>query len=195
MRLRQEVVNVLLAQALADQGLAAVPEQVIRAAEEGRTHLPDVIVDFRGLRLAIEGEFAHVQDAEHRAIEKALQRVERGIAHIGVAAIYPSELADILFEEGRTRLAAAQIRFAVLTELPDVPSLTDGGLDDLAEGLHHAYEQLSKDEALHRALQLLQGGVERFVSSLREKGGITGRLAEALGIVDPDPLPGEGEDE
>ncbi len=52
---RQEVLNVLLAQLLHERGLVAAPEQVLRRPEEA-VAMPDVLVDFQGLRMAIEGE-------------------------------------------------------------------------------------------------------------------------------------------
>jgi len=53
---RQEVLNVILAQLLQERGLVAAPEEILRQPTKER-RLPDVIIDFQGLRLAIEAEF------------------------------------------------------------------------------------------------------------------------------------------
>lgn len=47
---KQEVINVVLAQLLTERGLMASPEAILRGATV------DVLVSFRGLQLAIEGE-------------------------------------------------------------------------------------------------------------------------------------------
>src|SRR5438093_9827461 len=85
---RQEVLNVLVAQLLQDRGLVAAPEQIISRLDLRSRRMPDVLVDFQGLRLAIESEYAS-RGAEDKASKAALRRVEEGIAHVGMALIYP----------------------------------------------------------------------------------------------------------
>ena len=51
---RQEVLNVLFAQLLEERGLVAAPEQIISRLDLRTRRMPDVLVDFQGLRLAIE---------------------------------------------------------------------------------------------------------------------------------------------
>ena len=91
--IRQEVLNVLLAQLLQERGLEFAPEQIIKDPS-GFRRMPDVIVDFQGLRLAIEGEFAS-PTARDRASKSANQRVEDGIAHMGMALVYPPALREM----------------------------------------------------------------------------------------------------
>ncbi|MBM3473439.1 MAG: hypothetical protein FJX75_09240 [Armatimonadetes bacterium] len=182
MRLRQEVVNVVLAECLQDAGLTAVPEQIIRAAASGDVRLPDVIVDFQGLRLAIEGEFATTPDAEAKAIAKATSRVEEGLAHLGIGVVYPAEAASWTFPELRERLPHARLAFGVASELPERPSLTEGDVGHLGEGLRRAYETLVEDEALQRAVAVLEVAVDEWVRALQGQPGSTGRYAAVLGI-------------
>ncbi len=196
MRLRQEVVNVLLAQSLQDRGLAAVPEQIVVAAATGALRMPDVIADLQGLRLAIEGEFASTEHATELALRKATERVVEGIAHVGIGVVYPDELAHATFEQARAQLPAARLRFAVATEVPDEPEVVEGGLDDLTEALRRAYEQLVADEAVTRAVAALESGLERFAEALRGQTAVSEKLAAVLGVVDPAPGdPGWGGDD
>ncbi len=95
---RQEVVNTVLAQVLQQRGLIAAPELILPTPLTGRTALPDVIVDFNGLRLAIEAEFSSTRNAERAAYDAAQERVENGIAHIGMAVIYPVDFRTLDFE-------------------------------------------------------------------------------------------------
>jgi hypothetical protein len=184
-RLRQEVVNVVLAECLQDAGLAAVPEQIIRAAASGQVRLPDVIVDFEGLRLAIEGEFATTPDAEAKAVNKATERVEEGLAHVGIGVVYPAEAASWAFEELRRRLPESRLVFAVATELPGAPSLVEGTVEHLCEALRRAYDTLIEDEALQRAVAVLEVAIDRWVSALRPQPGSTARCARVLGVWGP----------
>ena len=47
---RQEVLNVILAQLLQERGLVAAPEEILKTPTKER-RLPDVLIDFQGLRL------------------------------------------------------------------------------------------------------------------------------------------------
>jgi hypothetical protein len=80
---RQEVLNVLLAQLLQERGIISAPESIISLGVKPKRNMPDIIVDFNGLRTVIEGEVADQADAQSRALAAARKRVETGIAHIG----------------------------------------------------------------------------------------------------------------
>ena len=64
---RQEVLNVILAQLLQDRGIVSVPEGIIKSIDN-RRRMPDVLVDFLGLRMMIEGEVSDQRDAEEQAL-------------------------------------------------------------------------------------------------------------------------------
>ncbi|MBI3462468.1 MAG: hypothetical protein HY000_05320 [Planctomycetes bacterium] len=188
---RQEVVNVLLAQLLQERELIAAPEQVLRLAATG-TRLPDVLVDFQGLRLAIEAEYATAENAKKAAYDKASQRVEQGIAHIGMAVVYPSRLRTAAFARLRAELAKAPLLFTIVTEsdvtdgfLFTTGKFERGTLDDLIDSLRRSYEQLVKDETLERAVQMLETHIETFITALAVQPATTQRLAQALGVRDP----------
>lgn len=178
--------------------------------------MPDVLVDFEGLRLAIEGEIASgtaTKTAERKAAKSATQRVEQGVAHIGVAVVYPSAVADSDFSEMKKKLSRAPLRFAIITEAetintgqPDLPyaepaksqmevAFIDGRLDDLGESLRRAYEQLVKDEVLERAVLLLEAGIEGFRKAMSSQPAATDRCAEALGIQELPAVGGKRDDD
>ena len=182
MRLRQEVINVELARLLQDRGLAAVPEQIIRGAASQSTRLPDVIIDLQGLRVAIEGEYATTAQAQQRATQKARERVEEGIAHMGIGVVYPSGLEQTAHARLKSELSRAILSFSIVTELPDEPPVYQGNADSLAEALRQVYEELSQDDAVSRAVAVLEAGIERFASSVATQRGSVGRLAATLGV-------------
>lgn len=191
---RQEVLNVLLAQLLQERGMVAAPEQVLRPPT-GETKLPDVLVDFRGLRLIIEAEFASVAGAKERAYRKAHERVEQGIAHIGVAVVYPPGLKGEAYETQKAELARARMQFAVLTEVSITPfpqlelfPVSDkapwfaGTIEQLIESLGRCYDQLVKDETLARAAALVEASIEWFLMAMHSQPASPERLAGVVGV-------------
>lgn len=193
---RQEVVNVVLAQVLGDRGLVALPEQILTSAR-GTVQLPDVLIDFRGLRMAIEAEFASSPNSATRAYSKAAQRVEDGIAHIGVAIVYPTRLRHTGFGRLKESLEQSTLKFAVVTEIQSpetqlhlfdegafTPQYLTGKVDDLVDVLTRSYDQLVQDDTLERAVQVMHVAMEFVVESMRSQPASTDRVAMALGIRD-----------
>jgi hypothetical protein len=188
---RQEVLNVILAQLLKERGLVAAPEEILQRPTRER-RLPDVIVDFQGLRLAIEAEFG----AQNRRIawEKACKRVQEAIAHIGVAVVYPTRLKTVAFDRLNSELQRCTLQFAVFTEAnePDgqrllfkrevEPSFSRGTVDDLGNAIRRSYDQLVRDDTLGRAVQLLETVIGSFMAALESQPATTGRLTRTLGI-------------
>ncbi len=182
---RQEVFNVLLAQLLHERGVVSTPESIIKGVLEQGWRAPDIIVDFFGLRLAIEGEVADQPGAEERALASTRTRVEEGIAHVGVAAIYPEDLRRVEFSELKSRMETSELRVAIITESEE-SGFTNGNVDYLESSLRQTFEQLIHEDIVGRAAALLDAGVERFASVVTIKPGALGRLAEEFGIR---PLP------
>lgn len=193
---RQEVLNVLVARLLKERGIIAAPEQILRDPF-GSRRMPDVLVDFQGLRLVIEGEFAS-NSAKQKASKSALKRVEDGIAHIGMALIYPSSLRQYAPDITRLEKALAEepLEFAVITEsetlqsqlaLPELlekekvlVQFARGNLSALADALRSAYQLLLQDRVLERAIEVLNNGIGEFLYSLKPQAATTARFAAAL---------------
>lgn len=87
---REEVFNVLLALLLHRRNVVTAPEQSLNFAFQEQRAIPDVLVSFQGLRTAIEGKVADTSNAKQISLNQAQDRVDNGIAHIGIAVIYPS---------------------------------------------------------------------------------------------------------
>lgn len=200
MALRQEVLNVLLAELLQERGLVAVPEQVLKQPLKS-VSLPDVIVDCQGLRLAIEAEFAMNAAAQKAAYESARERVEQAIAHVGIAIVYPKKLRSVSFDKAKSALETSKLQYAIVTEAgvthpqmqlllfpltEEAPEFSVGTVNDLADLLHRSYEQLVKDETLDQAVNLLEMSIGSFLTLLQIQPATTGRLASALSVEPPD---------
>jgi len=184
MPVRQEVLNVLLAQLLQERGLIAAPEEILQSVGKRRRHMPDVLVDLQGLRLVIEGDFANRSAAKREVVRQTRERVDEGVAHIGTAVLYPKSLRNITFKVAKEKLATAILQFAVITEMPDTPSFTEGDVDDLADALRRAYGQLVEDRVLEKAVSLIGHGIDGFTKALSSQPATVERFATALGVRD-----------
>jgi hypothetical protein len=179
---RQEVLNVLLAQLLQQRGLVSAPEKILKATSaDGRRHMPDVLVLYRGLRLAIEGEIGRGPEAFDKSRASALNRVVQGIAHIGVAVVYPLDSINDEFDTMRSRLSKCELHTAIVTESSDT-GFTTCNVDGLVEILSRVFDELVQENAVTRAVAALDAGIDRFEVAIQSSDGIAIRLAEALGI-------------
>lgn len=181
---RQEALNVYMAALLSRRGLVALPEQRLPHA------LPDVLVSFRGLRLIIEGEVDDQPGAEARAWQKAVERVDKGLAHLALALVYPHALRHTLPDETLRALENATLRFSVCTApASDSPHWCEGTVDLLHATLENAYSLLASEDEVRAAVELLTSGINTLANALFGLGVSDERLAIPLGIspsaVDP----------
>jgi len=178
---RQEVFNVLLAQLLQERGVIAAPESVIHTSPTSNRKMPDVIVNFQGLRTVIEGEVDDQPNARDKAVASVGKRVEDGIAHIGVAVIYPAHLRKVVFTALKTSLSDCDLQIAIVTE-SEKTDFIRGDVNYLENALRRTFENLVKEDVVKNAVIALEAGIERFASVLSIRAGDVGRVAEALGI-------------
>ncbi|MFN4180635.1 MAG: hypothetical protein ACK4I8_10010, partial [Armatimonadota bacterium] len=174
---RQEVLNVKLAELLAQRGLVVLPEQRLPEA------LPDVLVIFRGLRLNIEGEVSDQVGAEQRAWGKASERVQRDIAHIAVALLYPPHLRRESLENLPHALERTILKFAVcIPPIPETPQWHEGDIDTLCQVLQTACEQLASEDDVQKAAAFLRDAIQFPSFEMLTSGVSVDRVAYPLGI-------------
>ncbi|MDD3581180.1 MAG: hypothetical protein PHW74_09185 [Desulfobacca sp.] len=178
---RQEVLNVILAQILQERGVVSVPESIISDVLVHRRRMPDVMIDFYGLRTVIEGEVGDRPAARERALNSARQRVEEGIAHIGIAVVYPSYLRQVEFDQLKPQLNDSQLEVAIFTESGE-RGFTSGSIDYLTTLLHQTLDQLIKQDVVAEAVAILDTGIDRVNAVVRETPGFISRAAQILGI-------------
>lgn len=179
---REEVFNVLLALLLHERGVVTAPEQSLRQAIEQRRHVPDVLVVYRGLRTVIEGKVADRAGADEKALEQARDRVNSGIAHIGIALLYPAAIRkEQSFGELQKAIAGYSYKIAVCSETGET-GWTEGGIDYLGDVLRGAFEQLVREDAVTKAVEALNAGLEQFASTVFVSPTTVKRSAEILGI-------------
>lgn len=178
---RQEVLNVILAQLLMERGIVTAPESIIAAGQKGDRRMPDVVVNYRGLRTAIEGEIGYRKSAKDRALKSAQARVEENIAHIGVAMVYPSRLRDIEFSKLKAAIGKGEMEIAIVTEGGPTEFVV-GDVNYLDSALRQAFQQLVQEDIVAQAVAALDGGIERFAATMAVCKGDLGRVAGCLGI-------------
>lgn len=182
---RQEVLNVVLAQILQERGVVSVPEKVVREvlSMPGKRRMPDVMVDFMGLRTVIEGEVDDQPDAKSRSLESAEKRVEEGIAHIGVAVIYPAFLRQLELGALKSQMAECHYEIAVVAESQfGERGFNHGDANYLAEVLRKTFDQLVKEDVVAQAVALLDAGIDKLAVAVRHCPGFATTAAQILGI-------------
>lgn len=180
---REEVLNVLLAQLLDEQGVVSAPEQSLKRVAQVR-RVPDVLVLFRGLRTAIEGKVDDHPTAADDVLRDARGRVEQGIAHIGVAVIYPAALRQIPFASVKSELSKTKLRIAICSEAGE-QGWTDGDTNYLGAMLRRTFDQLIEEDVVTQAVAALDAGVEVFTQAITASPAAIERSAEVLGIGEP----------
>jgi hypothetical protein len=179
---REEVFNVLLALLLHERGVISAPEQSFRQALQERRHVPDVLVVYHGLRTVIEGKVADKSAATEKALVQARDRVGSGVAHVGIALLYPAAIRKIpSFSELQGFLSSCTFKVAVCSETGET-GWTEGGLDYLADVLRGTFEQLIREDAVVKAVDVLDAGIDEFARLVFISPATINRAAEILGI-------------
>jgi hypothetical protein len=175
---RQEVFNVVLAQLLQERGVIAAPESIIKAGPERTRHMPDVIVTYQGLRTAIEAEVRSA-NAEQKALDSASRRVAEGIAHIGIAIVYPEHLRDVDFAHLKQELGRVELAIAVSSEAGST-GYSMGNVAYLERALRSTFEQLVREDVVAEAVARLDAAVDKFAGAALSYPGIWGRISLLL---------------
>lgn len=182
-RVREEVLNVLMAELLSERGLLSVPEIIRRSIRSSSRRLPDVTIgDIRGVRVVIEGRVDASSGVRESLIEDAARRVEEGIAPICLAILYPSSVRSAAsLSELRKNLANAQLTVNVVWE-GGRGDWASGSLDDLTDILRRSYELLTGEDMVAVAASELNEAIEVASESIAAAAGTPGKLRALLGI-------------
>ena len=180
-RYREEVFNVILALLLHERGVVTAPEQSFKEALTNQRHVPDVLVDFMGLRTVIEGKVDDQPNAREKALEQAQERVKQGIAHICLAVIYPATLRQIPFSDLIDALGKATFEVAVSSEAGE-RGWAEGGIDYVGDVLQLTLQQLQQEDVVTRVTEILKAGGCSFSRSVYSSPVVLQKAAEILGI-------------
>lgn len=185
-RVREEVVNVALADLLGSRGVISTPE--LRDVVKSKTRLPDVVVaHFQGLRVVLEGKVGAAKSTRDEVLHQARKRVEEGLAHISIAVVYPPSVANAgSFGDVRRSLEKSSLDVAICSEAR-TGSWISGGVDELAQVLRRTFDELVEEDVVAESVRDIEYAVEAFSQVALRAPGSLGRCAVALGIAPDDP--------
>ena len=179
---REEVLNIYLAELLQDRGIVSVPETITHQGKTRRRKMPDIVVDYTGLRVVLEGKVDDVPQAREQAFQAAQARIEQGIVQIGIAVVYPAHVRHA--SDVKSALAQCEFALAVITESKAFGYVT-GGIDYLKDTLDAAFYHLIQEDVVAEAVAVLDAAIDRFAYSIVTKMGVIHRLAKTLGLSQP----------
>lgn len=180
---REEVLNVILAEHLQDRGLLSLPETIIKAIAKRTKRLPDVtIADLFGVRIVIEGRLDKDEPTRHALVQLARQRVEEGISPICLAVLYPPELRSTSSLPAlKDAVGSAALTVRVVSEGSD-GEWTHTDVDGIASILRNSYELLVSEDVVVAAVEDLSSALEAASQIIASAPAAPGRLRERLGI-------------
>ena len=148
-RHREETLNTQLAILLSRFGVQADAETIQVSGRER----PDVLFTWRGLRVVIEGKFADHPQAREVVLGDARGRVQRGIAHIAAAVVYPSPLRQMATSELLDSLEPAVLAYCIVGENEETSAWFEGTPAALMDALRRTQEALARDDLVARIAQ------------------------------------------
>ena len=185
---REEVLNIELARLLSRRGLVSAPETIHHATDG--TRLPDVVVNFRGLRVFIEGKTDDVPNAREAVAAQARARVEGGLAHIAVGVVYPAHLRRVPFADLDAVMASAALEIQVQTEAGQGGWVRVSDVDELRGLLVRTYEQLVSEDVVEEAVALVEAGINAFARAVRAIPSGAERIRAVVNVGEPEGEPG-----
>jgi hypothetical protein len=182
-RVREEVLNVVLADLLDARGLLSIPESIRTSASGKGRKLPDVtIADLWGVRIVIEGRIGKNATVRDSLLRDAKKRVEQGISPICLAVLYPPGLRNV---ESLTLLRKELARTTLLVRAVTEGSEGEWGeatVDGLADTLRRSYELLVSEDVVVGAVEEIENSLDITSEIIAASPAAAPRLRMILGI-------------
>lgn len=193
---REEVINVLLADLLSERGLLSVPESIRRAVTGRGRRLPDItIADLWGVRIVIEGRIETELAVRDTLLRAATERVEEGISPICLAVLYPPDLRRIASLAAlRRTLARTRLVVRVVSEGTD-GDWAETTVDGLTDLLRRSYELLVREDVVTTAVQDLERAIEAASEIIAAAPATPARVRTLLGIPEEVGRPAKAEED
>ena len=134
---------------------------------------------WRGLRVIIEGKFADHPQAREVVLGDAQGRVQRGIANIAAAVVYPTPLRQIPTSVLLESFEPAMLAYCI------VAAWYEGTPAALMDALRRAQEMLAQDDLVARIAQSLAERLTGVALLWMGQTGACDRLSLLLGMPAP----------
>jgi len=189
MSLREENLNITLAELLTEKGLKALGEVILRK-KRGRLE-PDVLIELNGVRIVIEGKKLGMWDA---LVEQCKERLDNNVcdlcvmveyADIRVRKLVPNQLdvKDAL-SKGKFNIGflsyvdrAGLDRWMAVAPKPE--KYLDVGFDDLLTYLMSAYSRVVKEDIMGPVIKRMNEVLDEFAAKVSTAINVE-RLREVL---------------
>jgi len=180
---REEVLNVVLADILSERGMLSIPESIRSAIASRNRTLPDVTVaDLFGVRIVIEGRIGNTSPVRESLFRDASARVEQGISPICLAVLYPPALRRVTsLRRLRGELASASLMVRVISEGSE-GDWAEANVDSLTDILRRSYELLIREDVVAVAVENLEAAIDRASEIIVTAPAAAARLRVCLGI-------------
>lgn len=176
-RHREEAINTQLAVLISRYGVKAEAETIHLRGHER----PDVLFELRGLRVVVEGKFEDHPNASEVVLKDARGRVQRGIAHIAAAVVYPKRLRTISTVEILPELETAQLKYRIVSETGET-EWYEGAVSNLMDAFRRAQETLAQDDIVATTAKSLSERLEGVAALFAGQTGACDRLSDILGM-------------
>ena len=194
-RRREEVLNVALARLLRQHGIVSAAEWIITQPVTGGRAMPDVLVEYQGLRLIIEGKIDRTTESRRQVQRQAYGRVVSGLAHLALAVLYPQDLAVVANHE--SVLARSRLQISVFGEFSpsEEAPWEEGTVDDIANMLMRSYDHMIQEDIVRQAADTIRQATEDFSAVFQNTPAALDRAIMALGIRSLAPVDDDVDDD
>jgi len=189
MSLREENLNVVLAELLAERGLKALGEVVLR--KRGGRPEPDVLIDLNGVRIVIEGKKPGMWDA---LVEQCKERLDNNVCDLCVMVEYADvKLRKLVPDQLDVKDALLRGRFNVgfisyvdragldkwTGVAPKPEKYVNVGFDELLTYLMSAYSRVVREDIIGPVIKRMNEVLDEFAVKVSTAINVE-RLREVL---------------
>jgi len=176
MSLREENLNVMLAELLAEKGLKALGEVILR--RRGRRPEPDVLIELNRVRIVIEGKKPGMWDA---LVQKCRERLDNNVCDLCVMVEYSDVKSDKMVpDQLEIKDALLKSRFNIgflsfidmagldrwLAVAPRPEQYKDVSFDDLLTYLMSAYSRTVSEDIIGPVIERMDEVLREFAVSI-----------------------------
>mgnify|MGYP003586795153 CR=1 FL=1 len=179
-RHREETLNTQLAILLSRFGVEADAETIQVSGRER----PDVLFHWRGLRVIIEGKFTDHPQAREVVLGDARGRVQRGIANIAAAVVYPRALRTVATPQLLDALEGSVVAYCMIAESEETVWF-EGTPAALMDALRRTQETMAQDDIVANTAQALLEQLTGVTLLWIGQTGACDRLSDLLGMPAP----------
>lgn len=189
MSLREENLNIVLAELLAERGLKALGEVVLR--KRGGRPEPDVLIDLNGVRIVIEGKKPGMWDA---LVEQCKERLDNNVCDLCVMVEYADvKLRKLVPDQLDVREALLRGKFNVgfisyvdragldkwTGVAPKPEKYVNVGFDELLTYLMSAYSRVVREDIIGPVIKRMNEVLDEFAVKVSTAINVE-RLREVL---------------